>query len=278
MERKKHPAFILMILLCAVILLLLPLHALGEQGSCGAGLSWVYAAETLTVYGTGPMTDYGSADMVPWHGLRQNIRRVVVLDGVTSLGDYAFDSCRAVESIEWADSVARIGKRALASCAPFSGGPVKASSNHVWAEPVYTWDGSKAVIATSGCMLHGEERETETADVYVTLKTPIPLGKNTQTYLRADFSNPLFISQIKENPNAPTKIPGDANGDKVVDGRDPIRLMQFLEMGSLLPGFEFDFIGADADGDNAVNRYDLMLLMKYLGGEDAPLRLNPEGI
>ena len=68
---------------------------------------------TLTVSGTGPMPDYKSAQETPWYDFYSDIIKIVITEGVTSIGDYAFEGCYYVENVTIADSVERIGKNAF---------------------------------------------------------------------------------------------------------------------------------------------------------------------
>lgn len=104
-------------LLCLTLLLpaAQPAQAL-ESGACGEGLSWVLNAGTLTVTGTGDMTDYKASELPPWYEHRENITRVVIGAGVTSIGGFAFYECKSLVSISLPKSVKRIGSYAFASC------------------------------------------------------------------------------------------------------------------------------------------------------------------
>ena len=62
-------------------------------------------------------------------------------------------------------------------------------------------------------------------------------------------------------------VPGDANGDGVVNTMDLIRLMKYIS------GVEVDVAegAGDVNGDGKVNTMDLIRLMKYINGEDVEL-------
>ena len=69
------------------------------SGTCGTNLTWAYDRDTqeLTVSGTGAMTDYSGYSAQPWYQLAQKdmIRSIVVNEGVTAIGKYAFSDCGA---------------------------------------------------------------------------------------------------------------------------------------------------------------------------------------
>ncbi|MCR5652612.1 MAG: S8 family serine peptidase [Ruminococcus sp.] len=92
----------------------------GKTGSC----KWELNKETgvLTVSGSGKMADYdysfdsASGDPVyytPWSGAVSYIRSVVVKNGVTSLGEGSFASCKNLTEISLPSSVVSLGRCSL---------------------------------------------------------------------------------------------------------------------------------------------------------------------
>lgn len=81
---------------------------------CGDELFWEFDADTktLTISGKGEMYDFPDAGS-PWYSLNAEIDHVVISEGATSIGNYAFVSC-GVDDIEIPDSVTRIGQGAFA--------------------------------------------------------------------------------------------------------------------------------------------------------------------
>ncbi|MBR2047543.1 MAG: leucine-rich repeat protein [Oscillospiraceae bacterium] len=81
------------------------------------GLDWVLDSDgTLTISGEGEMLDLGDCNPIPWVSLRDQIRKVVVEEGVTSLGGNAFADCDNLEEVWLADSVTTIGPRVFYEC------------------------------------------------------------------------------------------------------------------------------------------------------------------
>ena len=92
------------------------------SGSCGANVTYTLNKTTgeLIISGTGPMEDYAyfGYDSVVNSPFIYNdyIKTVVIRQGVTSIGDYAFWGCMSLESITIPDSVTSIGNYAFYQC------------------------------------------------------------------------------------------------------------------------------------------------------------------
>ena len=83
------------------------------NGTLSTGLPWTLTkAGTLTVSGSGAIPDFSSIEEQPWSANSSQIRKVVIGEGVTSIGSCAFWNC-GVLSAEIASSVTAIGNSAF---------------------------------------------------------------------------------------------------------------------------------------------------------------------
>ncbi len=104
-------------------------NAAGETASEAAALTVVDAKEggtwgdlfwkledtgVLTVSGNGPMNDLTDEDA--WRPYREDITSLVIEDGVTSVGDYAFDGCTALTEAKLAQGITTIGVAGFRNC------------------------------------------------------------------------------------------------------------------------------------------------------------------
>ena len=83
-----------------------------DSGDCQVTLE----GSTLTVCGSGAMRDFQSAEEVPWRTHKDNIKTVVVGNGVTHIGDFSFYGCESLESVTIPNSVTSIGNFAFYGC------------------------------------------------------------------------------------------------------------------------------------------------------------------
>ena len=121
--RKRLLSFVLAVLMIAS---LLPATALAADvvasGTCGAegdgsNLTWTLDSEgTLTISGAGDMNrnEYDASNPAPWAD--QEVKKAVIANGITSIGNYAFYGCTHLESVTIPDSVTSIGYGAFENC------------------------------------------------------------------------------------------------------------------------------------------------------------------
>jgi len=95
-------------------------------GYCGVvnheeDLKWEYDPSskklTITKVGTqGRMNNYNSASEQPWYRYRSNIRTIIVLDGVTTIGKFAFSGLSSLSSVTIPPTVTSIEESAFYQC------------------------------------------------------------------------------------------------------------------------------------------------------------------
>ena len=93
-------------------------HWMAVDTSAASG--WSLQDGTLIIMAQGAMQDYTSAVQVPWFQNRADIKKIVVQNGVTTIGDYAFYGCENVTSVSLPSTVTQIGKLAFYGCKSLS--------------------------------------------------------------------------------------------------------------------------------------------------------------
>ena len=105
-------------------------------GTCGDNLIWALDEEgLLTISGTGEMVsfEYGSTDA--WLSNKSVIKTVMIHNGVTSIGGFAFSGCSNLTSITMPDSITAIEWYAFQNCSALENVelPRNLSSIRYWA-------------------------------------------------------------------------------------------------------------------------------------------------
>ena len=90
-------------------------------GMAFAATSYTLSSGTLTITGSGDMpTNYTSAtsgtNAAPWAGSRASITKIVISEGVTSIGKYSFYGCSEATEVQIASTVTSIGQSAFQGC------------------------------------------------------------------------------------------------------------------------------------------------------------------
>ena len=97
-----------------------PAQPVRAANQCGEHLTWSFDPETgwLAIEGSGPMDDYADATDTPWYSLRSEITLVELPDNLSSIGDYAFAGCTALECawFQYGGALRRIGDHAFDGC------------------------------------------------------------------------------------------------------------------------------------------------------------------
>lgn len=86
----------------------------------GTNLHWNFdnTTKTLTVSGVGAMPDWENLDnnRAPWYNKAKSILTLIIQDGITNIGNFAFYACGYLTKVSIPNSVAHIGNSAFQNC------------------------------------------------------------------------------------------------------------------------------------------------------------------
>ena len=121
------------LLALAMLLALLPTAAFAADepptsGTCGAtsadNLTWSFdtTTGTLTISGTGAMKEYEDYTKRPWVAYKNDIKKVVIKEEVTTIGKHAFEDCSQLSTVELPQNgkLKKIGFKAFGYLTPGS--------------------------------------------------------------------------------------------------------------------------------------------------------------
>ncbi len=87
-----------------------------SSGSCGEDLTWALSCDSLLIIeGSGGMANYSTSSS-PWFSYYSYVKNVIIGNGVTSIGKYAFAGCTGLKSVDIPNSVTDIGYYAFNGC------------------------------------------------------------------------------------------------------------------------------------------------------------------
>ncbi len=125
MKQKLWTGLILTVLLAV---LCCGMAMADHGGSCGDHLTWTLTdAGVLTISGTGAMKDYPSETDAPWDSYRSSVKSVIIDNGVTKIGMYAFHNCSNLTNVSISTTVTEIGIVAFSYCSSLKSVSIPAS-------------------------------------------------------------------------------------------------------------------------------------------------------
>ncbi len=114
--KRKILSFVVLSVIILNLFIIPAGAASAASGTCGENLTWILESDgTLSISGTGAMTDWGS-NIAPWYSQRASVKKVVIKNGVTGVGGYAFYDCTNLKSVTFSESIVRVGKYAFKNC------------------------------------------------------------------------------------------------------------------------------------------------------------------
>lgn len=94
-----------------------PVEIIPTTGTCGTNAVWTFDGDhTLTISGTGAIADYtNTVDEKIWNAYQDQITKLVIGDGITEIGAYAFGDLSSLKEAIIPFTVENIGTEALSS-------------------------------------------------------------------------------------------------------------------------------------------------------------------
>ena len=127
--------------------------AAAGDNSCGENVTWTLADGTLTISGTGRMTDYSSNSPAPWADQADQITAVVVEAGVTTVGGSSFKGCTNLTTVTLADGVEYIETAAFNGCTALSDITIPESMGYIKTGAFKDCNALTSVTVRSNCRI-----------------------------------------------------------------------------------------------------------------------------
>ena len=127
-----------------------------NHGTCGDNLTWNLKKGVLTISGTGAMQNWNYPSS-PWHEFYDDIQSVVIEDGVTSIGKYAFSGCSGLTSVTISNSVTSIGENAFRDCSGLTSVTIPNSVTSIGKDAFYGCNGLTSVTISNSVTSIGND-------------------------------------------------------------------------------------------------------------------------
>ena len=121
------------------------------SGTCGDSITWILDADgVLTLLGSGAMNDYPrntyyypASATSPWAGYRSYIKKVVINDGITYIGQDVFYSCNELRSITFLGDLPQFHTSAFYNISAYGYYP---ADNYTWDPDTLSQHGAYSLI------------------------------------------------------------------------------------------------------------------------------------
>ena len=251
------------------------------SGTCGENLTWSLDVETgeLTISGTGKMANYSSTSPAPWDEYKDKIKKLIVADGVTTIGNDTFIGCKNLEEIDLPESITKIGDSAFRDCLGLEDIEIPASVKSLGHYAFYGCDGIKEIAIPEGVKSLGNYAFRNCSNLKsVTLPESLAsIGKGAfmecSSLTDAEYNgtdeqwdnvtvgtnNEILLEALKE------VVYGDVNEDGKINSVDALNCLNHAVGKITLTGKKFE--AADNNGDGTVNSIDALNILNYAVGK-----------
>ena len=117
--KKVFTKFLAVFLSAVLMLSVLVIGASATEeeytGKCGTNLTWTLHEGLLLISGTGDMTSF-LLTSAPWSEYAEEIESIVIDEGVTSIGNFAFKDCVNLEKVKIGKGVEMVSGSAFSGC------------------------------------------------------------------------------------------------------------------------------------------------------------------
>lgn len=196
----------------------------GNYGvNMGDNIKWTFDEKTgtLTLYGNGEMYDLPDSEYAPWYSLKKDIKKIVVGNGITSIGTDAFynmvqatdivipesvtvikecalQGCESIKEVHLPDTIIAIGTNAFQFMDSCEGFYINSPSSQT------TYHTENGVLFNGSTLICYPQSKTDTSYV-------IPYG--TQIVKSWSFTNPKYLTTVYI-PETVVKTGGDSFANK----------------------------------------------------------------
>ena len=207
------------------------------SGSCGTTLNWQLTGSgsnlTLTISGTGAMTNFSNYSSSPWYSQRNNIKTIVINNGATSIGNYAFYGCYNVTSVTIPYSVTSLGNYIFYNCDALASVTIPNMVTSIGNYAFYSCDKLESIIIPNSVTTIGEHVFTNCYKL-----TYAVIGNLVSTIGDYAFNDCQLLATVDFNATNCTKM-GNASPSNVFSGCTSFTTLNIGNNVIKLPNYAF---------------------------------------
>lgn len=226
-----------------------------KTGSCGEAAFWSLDDEgTLKVWGSGEMSNY-SANTVPWKDCRSKIKNIIIGEGITQIGSYAFSNCEKIETVSLPQSLEVINTCAFYTPTDNKGTIILPPNISFIGIDALCWKDIKAEFGRTVIELWRAGYDNA-----VDAKTGTSLSKSTLCPLSLSYDETKYTVKIKAKGKPDDRLTCTLNGTEITSNETVVTE-------TALPGTKVDaVIKAKIKGDDKIHECKVMSGYAYTSG------------
>lgn len=226
-----------------------------KTGSCGEAAFWSLDDEgTLKVWGSGEMSNY-SANTVPWKDCRSKIKNIIIGEGITQIGSYAFSNCEKIETVSLPQSLEVINTCAFYTPTDNKGTIILPPNISFIGIDALCWKDIKAEFGRTVIELWRAGYDNA-----VDAKTGTSLSKSTLCPLSLSYDETKYTVKIKAKGKPDDRLTCTLNGTEFTSNETVVTE-------TALPGTKVDaVIKAKIKGDDKIHECKVMSGYAYTSG------------
>lgn len=226
-----------------------------KTGSCGEAAFWSLDDEgTLKVWGSGEMSNY-SANTVPWKDCRSKIKNIIIGEGITQIGSYAFSNCEKIETVSLPQSLEVINTCAFYTPTDNKGTIILPPNISFIGIDALCWKDIKAEFGRTVIELWRAGYDNA-----VDAKTGTSLSKSTLCPLSLSYDETKYTVKIKAKGKPDDRLTCTLNGTEITSNETVVTK-------TALPGTKVDaVIKAKIKGDDKIHECKVMSGYAYTSG------------
>lgn len=148
-------------LLLAIVVLLSALGGIttfaAESGSCGKNLKWSFSGGTLTITGSGEMTNYNEGRKAPWYDFADEIINLILPEKLETIGTLSFYNCTSLKAVIIPKNVQKINAKAFYNCTDLRSAILPSGLKTIGKAAFYNCEKLSSISLPEGLEVIGEQ-------------------------------------------------------------------------------------------------------------------------